>query len=165
MKTATLDNSYFIPYIVYHGTNADFNAFDLKFKGNNTGMKNTIHCFFFSETLDHARMFGTRILKCELNIAKPINIELHTIFSIESQASAIWEILSGEILEPKKALETLNEEIGLGEIGDLYDNLHTEEAHQLIRTYGYDGMISHFGDNHLEYIAFDPQQINIIHFG
>ena len=75
-------------------------------------------------------MFGDRILSCELSITKPINIVLFQIFSIESQAAVIWEILSGEIVKPKKALAILNEEIGLGEIGDLFDSLHTNDAHE-----------------------------------
>lgn len=154
-------DSLFIPPVLYHGTNADFSDFDLRFKGSNTQWHNTIHGFFFIDTLEHAQMFGDRILQCELKIVQPINIEIHAIFSIESQASVIWEILSGEILESKMALRTLNEEIGLGEIGDLYDCLHSEDGHDLMVHYGFDGMISHFGNDQLEYVAFAVEQIKI----
>lgn len=151
-----------IPKIVYHGTNAHFDFFDLSFKGSNTGWANTIHGFFFTENIDHAKMFGDNILTCEIEIVKPLNIVLHQIFSIESQAAVIFEALSDRVLSPKKALKRLNEDIGLGEIGDLFDTLHSEDAHRIIRKYGYDGIISHFGNDHLEYIAFDPKQIKII---
>ena len=71
----------------------------------------------------------------------------------------IWEILSGRGLTPKRALKKLNDEIGLGEIGDLFDTLHTQDAHDTVCGYGYDGMISHFGNDHLEYVAFYLPQI------
>lgn len=162
MKTITDDNSLYIPSKLYHGTDAQFQVFDLAYKGSNTEWRNTIHGFFFTELTEHAQMFGTRILTCKVSISKPINIVLYEIFSIESQAGVIWEILSGEFVKPKKALAILNEEIGLGEIGELFDTLHTEDSHDTMLKHGYDGMISHFGDDHLEYVAFEPNQIKIL---
>lgn len=157
-----MDKSLHIPAKLFHGTDACFKIFDLAYKGSSTEWQNTLHGFFFTEMIGHALMFGNRILTCNLTIQKPLNIVLHKIFSIESQAGVIWEILSGEIVKPKRALKILNEEIGLGEIGDLYDTLHTDDAHEIMCRHGYDGIISNFGDGHLEYVAFGPDQIFII---
>jgi len=55
------------------------------------------------------------------------------------------------------ALELFNEEIGIGEMGDVSEQLNSEEGNAVIRKNGYDGIINSIGGDHLEYIAFKPQ--------
>lgn len=148
--------------VFYHGTNAEFDQFDISQKGSNTGWSNTVHGFFFADKLENALLFGERIIKARLDIKNPIDLRLHSIFTIKSQASTIWKILTGVKLSNAKALKILVDEIGLGEIGDLWEGLATEEATQMMIEAGYDGIISSLGNEQLEYIVFNTQQIELL---
>lgn len=145
--------------IFYHGTNAVFTNFDISMKGSNTEWSNTVHGFFFADKIENALLFGERIIKARLSLKNPIDLRLESIFSIQSQASTIWEILTGEILSNEEALDTLNEEISLGELGDLWDALETEDANAILVEKGYDGIISSLGNDQIEYIVFTVDQI------
>jgi hypothetical protein len=148
--------------LFYHGTNASFKDFDLSKKGSNTGYRNTVHGFFFADKIENALLFGQRIITAKLVFKNPIDLRLQSIFTIESQASVIWEILSGEILTNTQALNTLNEEIGLGEIGDLWEALNTEEANELLKERGFDSIISSLGNEQNEYTVFSADQITYL---
>ncbi|WP_118194272.1 ADP-ribosyltransferase-containing protein [Albibacterium indicum] len=145
--------------VVYHGTNAEFDQFDLTKRGTNTGYPNTIHGLFFTEKVENASLFGKRIIKAIIVIEKAIDLTIHGIFSKKNQAPVIWEILTGEVLSEEDALTQLDENISLGEIADLYDALYSEESHQMLREAGYDGIISSLGNDELEYVVFDIFQI------
>jgi hypothetical protein len=144
--------------IFYHGTNASFKTFDKTKKGSNTGYRNTVHGFFFADKIENALLFGQTIITATLDIKNPVDFRLQSIFTIESQASIIWEILTGEILPCAEALNTLNEQIGLGEIGDLWEALNTEEAGALLMERGYDSIISSLGNEQNEYTVFSADQ-------
>lgn len=163
--TETTINPYVqkvIPQILYHGTNAQFENFDKSFLGTNTGYENTVHGFFFTDLLSHAEMFGSRIIAVSLEIKKPLDLTIEGIFSRPEQASVIWEAISGEGLDSKDALDMLNEEIGLGEIAEMFVCLHSIDANTLFIESGYDGIVSSLGDGYLEYAAFDVEQITLI---
>lgn len=146
---------------LYHGTNAKFEEFDERFKGSNTDDENTVHGFFFTKKIEIARYFGSRIIEADLFMSKTADFRLHGIFSKKQQAPVIYEILFGGKCAPGKALRTLNEEIGLGEIGDMYESLNTVDANDLLRRNGYDSIISEMGDDNIQYTVFDKHQINI----
>lgn len=149
-----------VPY--YHGTDAIFDKFDARYKGSNTGWDNTQHGFFFTDKKENALLFGDILVTAYLDIKNPIDLRIHSIFSLENQASLIWEILTGNQLEAKKALRKLNREISLGEIGDLYDSLNSDDSHLMLEEAGHDGIISSLGDDHPEFVVFNSSQIEII---
>ncbi|MGJ1194463.1 hypothetical protein [Sphingobacterium siyangense] len=146
----------------YHGTDASFEKFEDIYKGSNTGWDNTKHGFFFADKEENALLFGNILIAAYLDIKKPIDFRLHSIFSLENQASLIWEILSAQQLDAKKALRKLNKEIGLGEIEEMYDSLDSEDCHLLLEKAGYDGIISSLGNDQTEFVAFHSSQIEII---
>src|SRR3546814_19885084 len=80
-----------------------------------------------------------------LSIQRPLNLTTQGIFNKEDQASTLWEIFSGQKLPPAEALETIHEEIGLGEFGEITEAIVTEEARAIMQRDGFDGVISHFG--------------------
>ncbi|WP_343556300.1 hypothetical protein [Sphingobacterium sp.] len=149
-----------IPY--YHGTDAIFDKFDATYKGSNTGWDNTKHGFFFADKKENALLFGDILVTAFLDIKNPIDLRLHSIFSLESQASLIWEILTGKQIEAKKALRKLNREISLGEISELYDSLNSEDSHFMLEEAGHDGIISSLGDDRPEFVVFNTSQIDIV---
>jgi hypothetical protein len=156
------------PLKVYHGTNQNFTQFSKDKQGSNTGMDNTKFGFFFIADRKLAANFtkknggGKIIITAYLSIKKPINISIHGIFNIKSQAPTIAKIIFGKDLSEDEAFELINDEIGLGELAEMRDELHSKSAKAIILKAGYDGMISDFGDDNLEYIAFEPEQIMIV---
>lgn len=148
--------------VFYHGTHAFFESFEDNFRGSNTYWDNTVHGFFFADKKENALLFGDTIITAHLNIKNPLDLRLESIFDIKEQASLIWEILTGDRLDNQKALETLVDEISLGEIADMYDSLHSEDAHQMMEDAGYDGIISDLGNEEVEYVVFRASQINIL---
>lgn len=148
--------------IFYHGTHAFFEQFEDHYRGSNTAFDNTVHGFFFSREKEYALMFGDTIVTAHLDIKNPLDLRIHSIFNEESQASLIWEILTMEKLDNRTALQTLYDEIGLGEIGEMRDGLNNEDAHSMMIEAGYDGIISHLGRDEPEYVVFSASQIEIL---
>lgn len=148
--------------VFYHGTEAYFDTFEDSYRGSNTGWDNTVHGFFFADKKENALLFGDTIFTVNLTVNNPIDLRIHSIFNEENQASLIWEILTGEKLKSDTALKNIYDEISLGEIGEMYDCLNSEDAHELMIAAGYDGIISSLGDDELEYVVFRTSQINIL---
>lgn len=162
------------PY--YHGTRSDFTKFDPAQKGENTTGDNTEWGFFFlaegdreriSEFMEDTALPGEDrpviVKEAYLDINNPLDLTQKGIFSNAEQAPLLYKILMGETapnLSPKKALQEIEEMIGLGEIGEFYDTLYSDPEHlEMIKSAGYDGVMSDFGDNITEYVAFEPEQI------
>lgn len=60
------------PLIVYHGSNSDFNVFDISKVGKGSG--NYGHYgfgFYFSDSINEASNYGSKIMKCYLKINNP----------------------------------------------------------------------------------------------
>lgn len=146
-------------FLLYHGTNAEFTAFDNQYKGSNTEYENTIHGFFFAEKAEHARIFGTRIIEARVTLNKVMDLRIQGIFSIKAQASIIWEILSGEIKSNNVALRALNEDIDIAQLHQMYEDLNTKKSNDILRNHGYDGILSSLGPDEKEYVAFNIEQI------
>lgn len=148
--------------IFYHGTHAFFEQFEDHYPGSNTAFDNTVHGFFFSSKKEYALMFGDTIVTAHLDIKNPLDLRIHSIFNEESQASLIWEILTMEKLDNRTALRTIYDEISLGEIGDMYDSLNSDDAHEMMIAAGYDGIVSDLGNQQVEYVVFRAAQITIL---
>lgn len=148
--------------VFFHGTDADFEKFDLQYKGSNTGWGNTVHGFFFADKKENAKLFGDTIIQANLTLLNPIDLRLHSIFNDKTQASLLWEILSDQKLSDRKALIKLVKDIGLGEVAEMYDMLNSKEANESYVKAGYDGVLSDLGNDEIEYVVFNPSQIKIL---
>lgn len=146
----------------FHGTNADFDRFDEQYKGSNSGWDNTVHGFFFTDKKENAKLFGKTIVEARLTALNLIDLRLPSIFNNVSQASVIWEILSGQKLNDRDALSTLEREIDFGEIVEMYELLNSKKANEAFVKARYDGIISSLGDNENEYAVFKASQIEIL---
>jgi hypothetical protein len=153
------------PLVVYHGTNKNFNEFDPSKQGSNTGWNNTNFGFFFIADKNLAENFarenggGDIIMPTYLSLQNPIDLTLEGIFKNEKQAPIIVEALTNEKMSAKEALQWLDEEIGLGEVVEMRELLENPKSKELFVKNGFDGVISNFGDNIKEYVAFNPTQI------
>ena len=118
---------------VYHGTNAQFNEFDVSFKGTNTGVNNTVHGIFFADDIEIAKNFGNRVIEATITMNKTADFRLQSIFTNKEQAPMICQILFGKYYSPDVALRKIDEEIGLGEVREMYDMLYSNDAHEELR--------------------------------
>ncbi|OXR48137.1 hypothetical protein PuT2_14025 [Pusillimonas sp. T2] len=156
------------PLMVYHGTNQQFSQFSKEHLGHNTGFDNTQLGFYFIADKTAAANFaletsgGARVIKAYLSIHNPLDLTVQGLFSNADQAPTIWEILSGERLAADQALEALNEEVGLGDLAEALQALSTSEAKLVFERDGFDGAVSRFGGDYLEYVAFKAEQIKVI---
>lgn len=148
--------------LYYHGTHAFFERFEDSFRSSNTAWDNTIHGFFFADKIENALLFGNTIITANLDIKNPIDLRLHSIFDDESQASTIWEILTGERIDSASALQMIYDEISLGEISDMYHSLNSEDAHESMINAGYDGIVSDLGNEQVEFVVFRASQITVL---
>lgn len=160
----------------YHGTTANFDTFDLAKAGSNTEWDNAKFGIFFLDDAKVAHDFvsenlppmgkekpSINVKEVKLNIKKPIDLTVQWIVTKKEQASTVVLLLNGEKMSPTKALALLNEEIDLGTVWELYEELYKSlDNKKIIQDAGYDGIISQFGDWQLEYVALDPSQITII---
>lgn len=163
---------------VYHGTLAKFENFDLRYAGSNTGWDNAKFGIFFIDDPNRAGTFvqetrrpgdrrAAQIKEAYLDIKKPLDLTHQGIFQNIEQAPTIVKLINDEEgMRPDEALAYLDENIGLGEIGDLRDALYRPENITAIRDAGYDGIISTFGyddaGKHItEYVVFDPNQVKV----
>lgn len=160
---------------VYHGTLAKFDNFDAKKVGSNTEWDNAKFGTFFlddaqkaKEFPELARMTGdnrpVNVKQVYIELKNPIDFTIEGIFSNEKQAPTIIKILGTEngksITDPKKALQYINDNIDLGDIGDLKDALYGDiKNKKIIQDAGYDGIISDYGDGITEKVVFDTNQI------
>jgi tetratricopeptide (TPR) repeat protein len=155
------------PLRVFHGTDAVFTQFDEQHKGKNTGWSNTNLGFFFIADRAQAEQFakdagGEVVVEAYLSIKKPLMLTTQAIFNNEEQAPTVYEIISGQRLSPADALAALNDEIGLGELPDVMEAMVTDDAKAIMLRDGYDGVISEFGGDHLEYVVFNASQIQMV---
>ena len=159
--------------IAYHGTLENFDKFDLSMAGKNTEFDNAKFGIFFTrdkqvaqDFIETARQAGdTRkgiVKEVYIYADKPIDFTTNGIFNKELQAPVVLEILSGQKgVSPKEALKSLDENIDLGDMGDLRDGLYGNiENKKILQNHGYDGIIDDMGDGETrEYVVFDPSQI------
>ncbi len=158
-----------LPDIYFHGTKESFTEFCPTKKGENTSYNNTNQGFFFANEQglnrikkDNPDTFGEVTLSVRLNVKNPVNLSIQSIFTNVDQASIIWESISQEKETNEVALAQLNENIGMGEISELFDHFNSEHFLKTIKESGYDGIVSEMGDRQLQYIAFEPSQIQIL---
>lgn len=162
-------NSNGEPLVVYHGTDAEFNVFSFDKKGSNTGWSNTIHGFFFIANKELAENFAREnnnggkinVKEVYLSIQKPMDLRRESFFNKGNQAVDIVAFITGsnDLLDEKEALDWLDQEIGIAEFLELPDILHTAEFNTFLISKGYDGIVSDYGGNNLEYVTFKPNQI------
>lgn len=150
------------PMLMYHATKNEFNEFDASKRGSNTGSRNTVLGIFFTPKPENTKQFGNRLITANIYISKPLDITTPGIFTKAEQAPMIVKLLSGEKMSKANAMDWLDENIGLGEIAELYEFLHTKKTRNALIKAGYDGVISDMGAGELEYIVFEPEQIKIV---
>lgn len=168
-----------IPEVLYHATLAQFEKFDNAKVGENTQWDNAMFGHFFIEDPARATKFAedTRpqgdvrpasLKKVKINVANTLDLTMSGIFTNEKQAPLLYKIFTGEqIGSGKEALEFFDENIGLGEVADMFDGLYTLANKEIFKNAGYDSIVSDFGKGEdgvqiKEYVVFDAENIEVL---
>lgn len=147
-------------HTLYHGTNANFNQFSLKYQGQNTQWYNCQRGIHFTKEIGMAQLFGEKVLECEVVLNKALNLD--EVFNSADQAPDIVNIIFEEnISDPDEALDFIDESIGLGEYMEFMDAFNSQDNLNLFKERGYDHILSRFSRDKVEYCVFDPSKIAI----
>jgi hypothetical protein len=140
------------PLTVYHGSNADFEAFDPAFKGSQTANPTSFWGHFFSKNTDEASRYTNDFGKKMGGSVYPSNVSIKNPYVMpygEFDGLATTNVkLNAQGGTPKenyyKTLDILK-----GKLDD-------------IKAAGHDGIIINPGSKYEEIVAFDPTQIKSI---
>jgi hypothetical protein len=158
---------------------ATFDTFDNAKAGSNSGWANASFGTFFLDDPRRAYEFPeltrepgdhrpVNLKAATINLKNPLDLTLEGIFNKAQQSPLIVELLGGEKgMAPEGALEYLNDNIGLGELGELHDTLYGDVRNKKrMEDAGHDGIISQYGKNDegniiKEYVVFDTKNIKL----
>lgn len=162
---------------LYHWTKEDFDTFDITKTWANTEHANSKWWIFFSDKPKLSKDFvemtkgswdtrPTKIIEASVNIKNPLDLTLKWLFSNKKQAPIIYEVMTWEKLSPDEALEMIEENVWLWDIGDFFEELYWNVANKkLFQKAWYDWIIAEMwrdGDKiYKEYVAFEPSQVKI----
>ena len=121
-------------YIVWHGTNFEFDIFSSIPQNDNFG-------FFFSEDEDDARGYGVRVLKCRIKLSNPYRVKSSEIY------------IGVNEVEEHKSPWCIGQDLLKMEGFDGCIISGSEEEHE--KTGEYESLYT-------QYICFDPSQIEIL---
>lgn len=158
------------PLVVYHGTNAEFDTFDISKAGNATNAKNTTLGFFFTPHPQYAETLGENIIPVylrtdnmfEVGYAKNGDVFLSgnkkERLNVSSMGRGNYEFVDG--------LEAIKSAV-VKKFGE-YNKENVAKWAALIKSMGYDGIKIMTGDTPTfetdfiptaQYVVFDPNQI------
>ena len=144
---------------LYHGTSTGFKEFSLDHATSNTGWSDSARGIYMTEDIGTAQIFGTIVMECNVALGK--ELDLNSIFSKPDQAVDIVKILFLEDLPKDEALQFLDDNIGLGEIEDLYDAFSNRDIIEEFMKLGYTHTVGRFADDKDEYCIFSVHSIQI----
>lgn len=160
------------PLVVYHGTNAQFDTFDISKAGNATNATNTTLGFFFTPHEDYAKTIGKKIMPVylkalnmfELGFAK--NGEDYLTGNKKEQLNVSYFSKDYEFVD---GLESIKKAV-IKKYGD-YNKENVAKWSKLIKDMGYDGIKVITGDTPTfesdfiptaQYVVFEPNQIKSV---
>lgn len=176
-----------VPEVVYHGTDNVFDTFSFDKIGRN-GMAEGVG-FYFTDSLQTAQGYGKNILKCHIELNKPITADTkkltpNQIGRIINEATKIESEMYGSDLKDtflSNCVDTysnpwkycIDRAVGmiysksksnvemLNELAFIAGNEVTNRA--IIKATGYDGIISTAPEREeTYYIVFTPEQITVL---
>lgn len=141
---------------VYHYTNNDFSVFDNEKIGLNTGDSGYFgKGFYFTASKTYGKGFGKNRISVYLNIKNPLIVEDLSTSEKHELLNFIKENSEEARLDKNISIENLNfTSLHYGLFAD-YAELFTSYATKN----GYDGILSDSGNNPIEIVAFEPNQI------
>lgn len=158
--------------VVYHTSNKDFDKFDSRKKGSNTGWIDTNLGYFFSDNEEITKQFGTITKAYYINLRKPLDLRIWRSISAETfeelneaEKQIVIDLIKAQGAEPDEEyiqaiIDGSNDFDAQAEIREYLSN---KESMRNLRKLGYDGIIDIMDRNinANEYIVFNSNQIKV----
>lgn len=162
-----------IKQVVYHTSNKDFDKFDSRKKGSNTGWIDTNLGYFFSDNKEITKQFGTITKAYYINLKKPLDLRIWRRISAESfeelnesEKQVVIDLIKSQGVEPNDEYiqSIIDSASDFDAQSEIREQLSDKESVRNLRKLGYDGIIDimdrSIGAN--EYIVFNANQIKVI---
>ena len=149
-------NSDGTPKILYHNTNADFDAFDVSLSGSNQGQTHG-DGIYLSESKDAFAYAGKKQLALYAVIKKPFEMKLskkQATYVLEKYAATKHDLDKYNGLYRNHAMEKLLSPVRVFDYLSEYANDNGIKVSDILKDLGFDGVHS-WG----EWVAFDPTQV------
>lgn len=172
-KFNRLLENYSLEDNVYHGTNADFNEFDLAYLSTGSGNQAYGYGIYLAKDIDVAKSYGGKVYTTEIPDVNENNYVFKDIKPSKNILNKTYRALYGELVngDYKGAEKELKNELN-GVFNNIYDGLvlhgtisdylgSDKDASNLLRDVGIYGIV--YNDNGNEcYVIFNPKDIKII---
>ena len=144
---------------LYHGTSTVFKEFSLEHATSNSGWADSARGIYMTDEIGTAQIFENIVMECNVSLGK--ELDLKGLFNKPDQAVDIVKILYQEDLSKDEALEFLDENIGLGEVGDINDAFSDRAIIEKFMKLGYTHTLGRFSDDKDQYCIFSHKSIKI----
>lgn len=133
----------------YHGTNNDFDKFDLNFFGEtDSGWYG--YGVYLHTSKETAKAYGKILLIVKLNLKNPL------ILPSENSDEYLYNLI--EKIKPN----TLSNDMKGKSIINIINHIGKKDFSDLLLDNGYDGLIAEYVNKHKEAVIFDPSKIKIV---
>ena len=149
-------NSDGTPKVLYHNTDADFDAFDVSLSGSNQGQTHG-DGIYLSESKDAFAYAGKKQLALYAVIKKPFEMKLskkQATYVLEKYAATKHDLDKYNGLYRNHAMEKLRSPVRVFDYLSEYANDNGIKVSDILKDLGFDGVHS-WG----EWVAFDPTQV------
>ena len=159
--------------VVYHTSNKDFDKFDSRKKGSNTGWIDTNLGYFFSDNVEITKQFGTITKAYYINLRKPLDLRIWRGIRAESfeelneaEKQIVIDLIKTQDAEPNEEYiqSMIDAACDFDAQAEIREQLADKDSMRNLRKLGYDGIIDIMDRdiNANEYIVFNSNQIQQI---
>lgn len=161
-----------IKQVVYHSSNKDFDKFDSRKKGSNTGWADTNLGYFFSDNREITKQFGNITKAYYIDIRKPLDLRIWRRIRADSfeelnpdEQQIVIDLVKSQGVEPNDEYiqAMIDGASDFDAQSEIREQLADKESMRNLRKLGYDSIIDIMDRdiNANEYIVFNSNQIKV----
>ena len=160
-----------VKQVVYHTSNKDFDKFDSRKKGSNTGWVDTNIGYFFSNNKEITKQFGSITNSYYINVRKPLDLRIWRRISYDAtfenlnaeEKQVIIDLIRSQGVEPNEEYiqSIIDAACDFDAQSEIREQLAHKESMRNLRKLGYDCIIDTMDSSigAVEYIVFNSNQI------
>lgn len=161
-----------VKQVVYHSSNKDFDKFDSRKKGSNTGWIDTNLGYFFSDNKEITKQFGNITKAYYIDIRKPLDLRVWRRIRADSfeelnpdEQQIVIDLVKSQGVEPNDEYiqAIIDGTSDFDAQSEIREQLADKESMRNLRRLGYDSIIDIMDRdiNANEYIVFNSNQIKV----
>lgn len=161
-----------VKQVVYHTSNKDFDKFDSRKKGSNTGWIDTNLGYFFSDNKEITKQFGNITKAYYIDIRKPLDLRIWRGIRADSfeelnpdEQQIVIDLVKSQGVEPNDEYiqSIIDGASDFDAQSEIREQLADKESMRNLRRLGYDSIIDIMDRdiNANEYIVFNSNQIKV----